>query len=250
MYVDNTVIQRKYTSHYFAQNLKIADFLGLFRYLIYSNIIFNINITVSINMVIFKYFGECVCIMNVVETLARADELVVLGQTRLAYETYMEVVKAYKKNKCPLSREVLIAYNNAIVLAFEFVSDKDELHNLKNLAEDFVKVCRKTNESELYPVACYFAGVLCNIVGEYKKAVKYLRDALEVFELLGDEESVMLVCKQLAEAYKHLNYTEKARAYEIRASGIAKMMGGKDAFKKIEKFFERLKQTPFVLKNK
>jgi len=180
--------------------------------------------------------------MNVVELVKKAEELMDQRQVHLAFKTYLLVIDYYRRNKkkVEVDENVLTAYNNAVVLGMYLAESRNDLIKMRDLAREFVKVVKKTNNSEMYAVACFHAGVAHNALQEYKNAVEFLEEALVVFELIGHEEGVMLASKNLAEAYRGLGLQTKAEICHNRAEAIAKKLG--------ERGKSFLKETSFLLK--
>lgn len=189
--------------------------------------------------------------MDVVETVRKADEYMSMNQPYLAFQTYLGVVKYYRRNKkkMQVTKDVLTAYNNAVVLGLYLADTRGKLIKTRDLALEFVKVAKKSDDSEMYAIACFHAGVAHNALGEYKKSVKHLEEALVIFEVLGDNVGVMLTCKNLAEAYEGLRLKSKAEICRMRAEALSKKLGkeGKESLFEIDKLFRKWKNIPWMI---
>jgi len=189
--------------------------------------------------------------MNVSETIKKADEYMSSNQPYLAFRLYLNVVEYYRKNKKKIgtTKEILLAYNNAVVIGLNLAESREELIRTRDLALEFLKVARKSKDSEMYAVACFHAGVAHNALDEYDKSVKLLEEALVIFEILGNDEGVMLACRNLAEAYENLGLKSKAEVYRSRAEVLARRLGesGRSAMSEAEWLFKKWKNVPWVI---
>jgi len=187
--------------------------------------------------------------MNITELIMKADEYLSQGKQRLAFQAYMNVVDYYRRNKrnIKVNNGILTAYNNAVVIGLYLAGSKDDLIKIRNLALEFIRVAKKSDDSKMYAIACFHAGVAHNALEEYKKAVELLKEALEVFELLGDDEGVMLACKNIAEAYKGLGYIDRYEVYIGRAKALAKQCGD-EGLKEVDRMFRTWRSVPWVLR--
>ena len=186
--------------------------------------------------------------MNITEQIKKADELVHKCPYS-AFRIYMEIIDFYRSNRkrIEVDGRILTAYNNAVVVGLYIVNDRNDLVEMRNLAIEFVKVAKKSKDSRMYAIACFHAGIAHNALGEYDKAVKQLEEALTVFELLGDDEGVMLACKNLAEAYRGLGYVDKYEVYIGRAKALAEKCGD-EGLKEVDRMFRTWRSIPWVLR--
>ena len=189
--------------------------------------------------------------MNIAETIKKADEYMSTNQPYLAFKLYLDVINYYRKNKkkVKITNDILTAYNNAVVLGLYLAETRNKLIETRDLALEFLKVARKSKDSETYAVACFHAGVAHNALGEYDKSVKLLEDALVIFEILGNEEGVMLVCRNLVEAYENLGFKSRAEVYRSRAEALSKKLGesGRSAMSEAERLFKKWRSVPWAI---
>ena len=189
--------------------------------------------------------------MDVAEVVKKADEFFLAKQPYLAFKLYLDVISYYRKNKkrIKVTDVILTAYNNAIVLGFYLADSRNKLIEIRDLALEFLKVAKKSKDSEVYAQACFHAGVAHNALGEYDKSVKLLEEALVIFEILGNDEGVMLACRNLAEAYENLGLKSKAEVYRSRAEVLARRLGesGRSAMSEAEWLFKKWKSVPWVI---
>jgi len=189
--------------------------------------------------------------MNITKTIEDADEYMSTNQPHLAFKLYMDVIKYYRKNKkkMQVTKDILTAYNNAVVLGLYLADTRGKLMKMRDLALEFVKVARKTDDSEMYAIACFHAGVAHNALNEYDKSIKRLEEALEILEILGDDEGIMLTCKNLAEAYENLGLKSKAEVHNTRAEALSKKLGGRGEkmISEIRELFKKWKNTLWMI---
>ena len=189
--------------------------------------------------------------MNIAETIEKADEYMSTNQPHLAFKLYLDVINYYRRNKkkIKISENILTAYNNAVALGFYLAETRNKLIEMRDLALEFLKVAKKSKDSEMYAVACFHAGVAHNALSEYDKSVKLLEEALVIFEILGNDEGVMLACRNLAEAYENLGLKSKAEVYRSRAEVLARRLGesGRSAMSEAERLFKKWKSVPWVI---
>jgi len=189
--------------------------------------------------------------MNIAETIKKADEYMSMNQPYLAFKLYLDVINYYRKNKkkVKVTDDILTAYNNAVVLGLYLAETRNKLIETRDLALEFLKVARKSKDSEMYAVACFHAGVAHNALGEYDKSVKLLEDALVIFEILGNDEGVMLACRNLAEAYENLGFKSRAEVYQLRAEALSKKLGesGGKMMSEAERLFKKWKSVPWAI---
>ncbi len=177
--------------------------------------------------------------------LEKAEEFFRSGDLLRAYSTYREAVNVARRMK-KVTEEVLMAYNNFVILRLKLASSKNELLNVKNNALEFLRVAKKAkNRSDFYAVACFHVGNVMLALKEYEEAVKYLEEAMVVFEILDNKEGVMLSCKALAEAYDALGYKTQSSVYSMRAKAIAKELGDEKSLRDIEETFKVWKVIPW-----
>ena len=189
--------------------------------------------------------------MNVSETVKKADEFMSLNQPHHAFRLYLDVVEYYRKNKrkVDIDQDLLTAYNNAVVLGLYLAESKNDLARIKDLALEFLKVAKKSDDSVMYAIACFHAGVAHNALDQYDKSVKYLEEALVIFELLGYDDCVMLTCKNLAEAYENLGLRKKAEIHRMRAVALQRKFGDRGGMmiSEAERLFKKWKNVPWVI---
>ena len=189
--------------------------------------------------------------MNIVEAIKKADEYLPT-QPHLALKLYLNVIDYYRKNKkkMKITKNILTAYNNAVALGLYLAESRNKLVEMRNLALEFLKVVKKSEDSEMYAIACFHAGVAHNALGEYDKSTKHLEEALEVFEILGKEREITLACRNLAEAYENLGLKRKADIYRLRAEALSKKLGedGKKIMSETSSLFKRWKNIPWIIR--
>jgi len=189
--------------------------------------------------------------MNVAEVVKKADEFFLAKQPRLAFKLYLDVVRYFRRNKkkVKVTDDILTAYNNAVALGLSLADSRNKLIEIRDLALEFLKVARKSKDSEMYAIACFHAGVAHNALDQYDKSVKLLEEALVIFEILGNDEGVMLACRNLAEAYENLGLKSKAEVYRSRAEVLARRLGesGRSAMSEAERLFKKWKNVPWVI---
>ena len=144
--------------------------------------------------------------------------------------------------------ELLLAYNNAVVLGMYLAESRDDLIKMSNLAKELIRVSRKSDNSEIYAIACFHAGVIGNALQDYKNAIKHLEEALTVFEIIGHDEGLMLACKNLAEAYRGIGQKSKAEMYQNRAEAIAKSLKTNTTLSETTFWLKKWKNLPWVVK--
>jgi len=189
--------------------------------------------------------------MDVAKAVKKADEYMSANQPQLAFKAYMDIINYYRRNKrkVKVSKDILTAYNNAVVLGLYLTDTRDKLIKTRELAQEFVRVAKKSDDSEMYAIAFFHTGVAHNSLNEYKESVKYLEEALVIFEILGDDSGLMLTCKNLAEAYEGMGLKSKAEICRMRAEALSKKLGekGKESLFEIEGLFRRWKNIPWMI---
>lgn len=166
--------------------------------------------------------------MSISGLIKRAEAIAERGDLRTALEIYREAVHKSRKVK-KVTEDVLLAYNNMIILMLRLNNTRDGLIEAKKYALEFVRAAKKTIlHSDMYANACFIAGLIMLSLEDYKGAIKHLEDAAIVFELIDHKEGLMLACKNLAEAYSAISYKERAQAYSMRAKTIAKQLNQVD----------------------
>jgi len=188
--------------------------------------------------------------MDVAEAVKKADEYMSTNP-HLAFKAYMGVINYYRRNKkrVKVSKDILTAYNNAVVLGLYLADTRDRLIKTRELAHEFVRVAKKSDDSEMCAIAFFHAGVAHNSLNEYKESVKYLEEALVIFEILGNDEGVMLACRNLAEAYENLGLKKKAEIHRLRAEALLKKLGekGNMMISETERLFKKWKSVPWAI---
>jgi len=190
--------------------------------------------------------------LNIVETIKKADEYLTTNQPHLALKLYFSVIDYYRRNKkkTKITRNILTAYNNAVALGLYLAETRNKLIEMRDLALEFLKVAKKSEDSEMYAIACFHAGVAHNALGEYDASTKHLKEALEVFEILGKEKEVTLACRNLAEAYENLGLKSKAEVYRLRAEALSKKLGedGRRIMSETSSLFKKWRNIPWIIR--
>lgn len=185
--------------------------------------------------------------MSLSGLLRKADSYLEHGEVLKAYNTYKEAIEIAKKKKM-VSEDVLVAYNNLVILQLRMVESRQDLLKAKSYALEFVRTAKRTkNHSDLYAIARFHAGVIMLALGDVKGAIKQLEEAFIVFEIIGYDEGLMLTCKNLYEAYRHLGYWEKANIYKNRAEALARKLGSMKSLVEVENMVKSWRNTPWKL---
>lgn len=186
--------------------------------------------------------------MSLSGLLGKADALVEQGNLVKALEVYKEAVKVARRKK-QVDEEVLIAYNNMLTLHLRLMSSREDLIQAKNYALEFVKVAKRSERhSDMYAVACFITGLIMLALNDYRGAVRYLEDAVIVFEIIDHKEGLMLASKNLADTYNALSYKNKAYIYANRARAIAKELGDTQSLKEVDRILREWRGVPWVIK--
>lgn len=186
--------------------------------------------------------------MSLSGLLKKAEAYVERGDWIRAFNTYKEAVNVARRMK-KVTEEVLVAYNNMVILQLKLMSSRDDLIQAKNYALEFVKVAKRSERhSDMYAVACFITGLIMLALNDYRGAVRYLEDAVIVFEIIDHKEGLMLASKNLADAYNALSYKNKAYIYANRARAIAKELGDTQSLKEVDRILREWRGVPWVIK--